>query len=199
MAEIFELICVCAASVDSDTYGTCTAFCCMHCKERKMCCFNERIYPVMTVRKAKVCRCINLCPMLAGFGTILSSCLAPFARPCDRLKMVLIGILYWLLVPFCCIGWCCAASHGKRLTRKAKEMERVITRVQGYAEDARKSDYKFQVRENADLLIEDLPLPYQKAIDRHFRMMDSGMIHSESKLLKDEREALEGYLSRKRR
>ena len=134
MAELCELCCLCLECMQfAEMNDNVKCNCCEGCEKamtRRRCwCRNESLYPVMSLKNAGICKSLNWCPLTAGWGTILSSCLAYSARPLDRIKMVLVGILYWILMPVLCLGWCYSAKHGKRLKKKAKEYDEMIRRA----------------------------------------------------------------------
>ena len=200
MAEIAECLCLCAASTSGDM--DCCRLIVPCCKNHKICCYNQRLYPALTLTKARICRVLNVIPIFAGWGTILSSCLAPFSRPLDRVKMVLFGLLYWVLMPVLCLGWCLSCRHGRRLKVKAKQMERAISRVSATADDLRKQKFNIQKKRegNENLELEDIPFPDEEAVDIFMsQVLDENSVSKyHTKHLKEERDAIVSYMAQKR-
>ena len=100
---------------------------------RRFWCRNENIYPVMSVSSASVCKCSNYFHLTAGWGTILSACPTFRSARLDRIKMIFIGLIYWILMLLLCIGWCYSCKHGKRLKKKAKEYDEILKRLGSHA------------------------------------------------------------------
>ena len=145
MAEFLDLFCLCCECLSHSDTSNVNCNCCDSCEKamtkRRCWCRNEMLYPLMTYKNAKTCYKLNCCPLTAGWGTILAACLAFKAKPMEKVKMILIGLLYWLLMPVLCIGWCHSVKYGRRLKMKADKYRETVDRLGYYALELRESEF----------------------------------------------------------
>ena len=166
MGEVCDILFCCAEMADADG-NTCTCFdpCERFMEKRKMCCRNEKMYPLMKENHADIVHCLNCCPITSGWGCILATCLAFKMTVCDKLKLIGLGLLYFLMVPLCCIGWCCSTNHGSRIRRKSTEYNAVVMKLAQKAHNLRTERTNRKMYELKGPVNETLPLPDDEVLD----------------------------------